>query len=111
MFSGFVIGGPLTLNVGRTNSKAMTLRTIDSSEMARQLLALGVQPGGVLVVHTAFSKVAPLEDGARSLIKALLTALGRTGTLVIPSMTDDDDHPFDLKETPCVGMGVVADTF
>jgi aminoglycoside N3'-acetyltransferase len=89
----------------------MTLRTIDSSEMARQLLALGVQPRGVLVVHTAFSKVAPVEDGPRSLIKAILTALGPTGTLVMPSMTDDDDHPLDLKETPCVGMGVVADTF
>ena len=29
----------------------------------------------------------------------------------MPSMSDDDDHPFDPKETSCVEMGVVADTF
>jgi aminoglycoside N3'-acetyltransferase len=26
-------------------------------------------------------------------------------------MTDDDDHPFNSTETPCLGMGIVADTF
>jgi aminoglycoside N3'-acetyltransferase len=29
----------------------------------------------------------------------------------MPSMSDDDDHPFDPRATPCLGMGVVADTF
>jgi len=70
-----------------------------------------VQPGGVLVVHTAFSKVAPVEGGPQGLIEALQAALGPAGTLVMPSMSDDDDHPFDPKTTPCLGMGVVADTF
>lgn len=89
----------------------MTFQTIDISELARQLLALGVQPGGVLVAHTAFSKVRPVENGPRGLIQALLAALGPTGTLVMPSMADDDDHCFDPKRTPCLTMGVVADTF
>jgi aminoglycoside 3-N-acetyltransferase len=86
-------------------------RTLDRDEMAEQLLALGVEPGGVLVVHTAFSKVAPIEGGPAGLIEALRIAVGPAGTLVMPSMSDDDEHPFDLKETPCMGMGVVADTF
>ena len=29
----------------------------------------------------------------------------------MPSMTEDDDHPFDPRQTPCTGMGVVAQTF
>ena len=76
-----------------------------------QLLALGVKPGGVLVVHTSFSKVAPVQDGPHGLIAALRNALGPAGTLVMPSMSDDDDYPFDPRTTPCVGMGVVAESF
>ena len=36
-----------------------------------QLHALGVQPGGVLLVHCAFSKVKPVEGGPAGLIAAL----------------------------------------
>jgi aminoglycoside 3-N-acetyltransferase len=76
-----------------------------------QLLRLGVRSGGVLLVHTAFSKVKPIEGGPHGLIAALLTAVGPQGTLVMPSMSDDDDHPFDVARTPCAAMGVVADSF
>ena len=81
------------------------------SAVARQLVELGVRPGHVLQVHTAFSRVGPIEGGPRGLIRALLETLGPDGTLVMPSMTDDDDHPFDPCTTPCLGMGVTADTF
>ena len=37
----------------------------------------------------------PVEDGPEGLIAALRSALGPEGTLVMPSMTADDDHPFD----------------
>jgi aminoglycoside N3'-acetyltransferase len=85
--------------------------TITLNELTERLLALGVKPGGVLLAHTAFSKVAPIENGPRGLIEALLAALGPHGTLAMPSMSDDDDHPFDPKKTACRGMGIVADTF
>jgi aminoglycoside 3-N-acetyltransferase len=85
--------------------------TTDPRELIRQLLELGVEPGGVLVVHTAFSRVAPVEGGPLGLIEAMQTALGTSGTLVMPSMGDDDDLPFDARETPCIGMGLVADSF
>ena len=29
----------------------------------------------------------------------------------MPSMTEDNDHPFDPKTTPCIGMGIVSDMF
>ena len=45
------------------------------------------------------------------MIEALGTAVGPGGTLVMPSMSDDDDHPFDRGKTRCSGMGVVANTF
>jgi aminoglycoside 3-N-acetyltransferase len=87
------------------------METISARRLTRQLLALGVPPGSTLLVHCAFSKVQPVEDGPLGLISALQDALGPDGTLVMPSMTDDDDHPFDPEKTPCLGMGIVADTF
>jgi len=84
---------------------------ITREELVGQLGALGVEPGGVVVVHTAFSKVAPVEGGPHGLIDALRAAVGARGTLVMPSMCDDDEHPFDPKSFACRSLGVVADTF
>jgi aminoglycoside N3'-acetyltransferase len=87
------------------------VNVIGKETLVRQLLKLGVIPGGVLLVHTSFSKVKPVEGGPEGLITALQTALGSAGTLVMPSMSYDDDHPFDKGRSPCPEMGIVADTF
>ena len=39
--------------------------------LLEQLRALGVKPGGVLAVHCAFSRVAPVDGGPEALIAAL----------------------------------------
>lgn len=87
------------------------MNTIPGEALVRQLLELGVTSGGILLVHTSFSSVKPIEGGPEGLIGALQTALGAEGTLVMPSMSYDDDHPFDKSLSPCPEMGVVADTF
>ncbi|NWG35636.1 MAG: AAC(3) family N-acetyltransferase [Chloroflexi bacterium] len=87
------------------------MNMIRTDTLIRQLLDLGIQPGGILLVHTAFSKVKPIEGGPPGLIAALRAALGTDGTLVMPSMSYDDDHPFDKTKSHCAEMGVVADTF
>src|SRR4029453_1943579 len=83
----------------------------NANALVRQLSALGVQPGGVLLVHAAFSSAAPVEGGPRGLIESLLATLGKDGTLVMPSMADDDDTPFDRTQSRCRALGIVADTF
>ena len=84
---------------------------ISVDAVADQLRALGVRSGGLLQVHTAFSRVGPVEGGPLGLIAALRAALGDRGTLVMPSMASDDDHVFDPRTSPCTGMGIVAETF
>jgi aminoglycoside N3'-acetyltransferase len=84
---------------------------VSKKELVAQLTHLGVQAGGVLLVHTAFSRVGPVEGGPEVLIAALRSALGPYGTLVMPSMSDDDERVFEPGKTPSAGMGVVADTF
>ncbi len=65
----------------------------------------------MLVVHTAFSSFGGRAGTPANLIAALRVAAGARGTLVMPSMSDDDEQPFDPQRTPCIGMGIVADTF
>jgi aminoglycoside 3-N-acetyltransferase len=76
-----------------------------------QLRALGLEEGALVVVHSAFRALRPVEGGVDGLIAALREVVGAGGTVVMPSMSDDDDHPFDAHVTPCAGMGAVADRF
>ena len=78
--------------------------------LVRQLGQLGVKPGDLLLVHTAFSAVGPVAGGPLGFIHALMQAVDPGGTLMMPSMADDDGL-FDARHTPCRSMGVVADTF
>lgn len=82
-----------------------------AQRIAEELVALGIGGDGVLVVHTAFSSFAGRAGAPTNLIDALRMAAGARGTVVMPSMSDDDDVPFDPLRTPCRGMGIVADTF
>jgi aminoglycoside 3-N-acetyltransferase len=85
---------------------------LSRAEVADQLRALGVQDGGVLLVHTSFRATRPVQGGPVGLIEALRDALGPDGTLVMPSWSGDDDDPFDPITTPAEpSLGVVADRF
>jgi aminoglycoside N3'-acetyltransferase len=85
---------------------------VSRAEGADQLRELGVENGGVLLVHTSFRATRPVERGPVGLIEALRDALGPSGTLVMPSWSGDGDAPFDPLTTPVPpSLGVVADTF
>lgn len=87
-------------------------RPFTRAEVTAQLHALGVGRGDVLLVHTSFRNVRPVEGGPLGLIDALRDAIGPGGTLVMPSWTGRDDEPFDPRTTPAApDLGVVADTF
>lgn len=85
---------------------------VSIADMVAQLHTLGVGDGDVLLVHTSFRAVRPVERGPAGLIEALVTAIGPEGTLVMPSWTGDDHEPFDPAETPAASdLGIVADIF
>lgn len=82
------------------------------AEVVTQLRSIGVAPGDVLLVHTSFRAVRPVDGGPAGLIEALREAIGPEGTLVMPSWTGDDDTVFDPAATPASSdLGVVADAF
>ncbi|MGN9809446.1 aminoglycoside N(3)-acetyltransferase [Micromonospora sp. BQ11] len=99
-----------------------------------ELRRLGLKPGDVVLVHCAMRAVGPVVGGAGTLATALRTAVGPTGTVVVPAqtpnnsvssaayraatagMTDDerrayeDQMPgFDPASTPSFGVGAFAE--
>ncbi|HZM60468.1 MAG TPA: AAC(3) family N-acetyltransferase, partial [Vicinamibacterales bacterium] len=85
---------------------------ISKQHLVEQLHRLGVRRGDVLLVHTSFRAVRPVEGGPAGLIAALQQAVADEGTLVMPSWTGSDEDVFDPTSTAASSdLGVVADTF
>ena len=88
------------------------MKEIRTREVVEQLRHVGVSPGVVLLVHTSFRAVRPVEGGPSGLIDAIRQAVGPEGTIVMPSWTPSDDEIFDSARTPASpDLGIVADTF
>lgn len=100
--------------------------------LAADLRALGVEPGDVLLVHTALSALGWVAGREQAVILALQDAVGPTGTLVVPTQTGSNSDPaewhapavpadwwdairdgmpaFDPARTPSDGMGWLPET-
>lgn len=86
--------------------------SVSRAKLVAQLRGLGVEEGDVLLVHTSYRAVRPVEGGPLGLIDGLLAVIGTSGTLVMPSWGGDADEIFDPFQTPAAAdLGIVADTF
>ncbi|ROR42661.1 aminoglycoside N(3)-acetyltransferase [Kitasatospora cineracea] len=64
--------------------------TVD--RLAGQLRDLGVREGGTLLVQSSLRAVGPVAGGAHGVVKALLSALGARGTLVVYTATPENSR-------------------
>jgi aminoglycoside 3-N-acetyltransferase len=87
----------------------MVQRTIiGGEEIFNQLKSLGVLDGQDLMVHSSLSKIGLVDNGAVAVVDALLRAVGKTGTLLMPAYpmkgtmleTMKEGSTFDLSRTP-----------
>lgn len=89
-----------------------------SQKITHDLLALGVQPGGILLVHSALRSLGPeisrANQGAERVIQSLLNVLGPTGTLIMPALSYEtvgrDNPRFNVRSTPTC-IGALQETF
>ncbi|MEJ5200161.1 MAG: AAC(3) family N-acetyltransferase [Anaerolineae bacterium] len=82
--------------------------------MADDLLALGVRPGGVLLVHASLRSLGALAGGAETAVAGLLAALGPEGTLLMPALSYQhvtaQQPVFDVRLTPS-NVGALPEYF
>lgn len=79
--------------------------------MVHQLRALGLEPGSVVLVHSSYRALRPVDGGPQGVIDAVMSAVGPMGTVVMPSWPGDDDRPFEPNAPSAPDLGVIADTF
>jgi aminoglycoside 3-N-acetyltransferase len=73
---------------------------ITRERLAADLGRLGVRPGGVVLVHSSLSALGWVCGGAETVVQALLDALGRDGTLVVPTHTTGNSEPSAWQHPP-----------
>ena len=71
---------------------------ITMSRLVRDLTALGVRPGGVLMLHASVRAVGWVVGGPDVILHALREVLGPEGTLMM--MVGWEDNPYDLDSWP-----------
>ncbi len=81
------------------------------AQVTRQLQDLGIEEGDVLLLHTSFRSVRPVEGGPIGFIEAVSDALGPEGTLVMPSWSNSEDLFDPGRSEVAADLGIVPPLF
>ncbi len=101
--------------------------------LLNDLALLKIDKGDGIFVHASMKAVGPVVGGPRTIVEALLEAVGETGLLGMPGFSEDAYFPadidrsrltpeqinqveaavpgFDVIKSPTTDMGVIAETF
>ena len=80
----------------------------DYAKIKEDLTALGLQKGDAVLLHSSFKSMGTVEGGIQTFVEAMLSVLGDTGTLIVPTLTfeevSDTNRVFDYcNSRSCVG--------
>ncbi|QNE78596.1 aminoglycoside N(3)-acetyltransferase [Streptomyces finlayi] len=81
---------------------------LSGERAAAQLRELGVPLGGTLLVHASMRSVGAVDGGVRTMVAALLRALGPDGTLVVPAFTPENSDTSPAFRRSVHGLGEEA---
>lgn len=99
---------------------------VSKEELKKELVALGVEKGMILEVHTSLSSFGMLEGGATTVIDTLKELVTEDGSIFMPALRlskelplTDEDKKMGLtvkikileRDADRTAMGIVADTF
>lgn len=70
------------------------------ASLRRDLVKVGVEDGMVVVVHSSLSSLGWVSGGAQAVVLALQSAIGPTGTLVVPTHSTHLSEPSAWRNPP-----------
>lgn len=86
-------------------------------QIVSDLKNLGLNQGDVVMVHSSYSAIGKSDKGPTEVIDALLTVIGKSGTLLMPGFKGGQQYsqaienkPFEIKETPSE-LGIISELF
>jgi len=63
---------------------------VTRQDIATAVRSLGIIPGDILLVHSSFKSLGPVDGGAAAVIGGLEDTIGKEGTLVMPTLCQGD---------------------
>ena len=81
----------------------------DFEIIKNDLSGIGIKKGDDILLHSSFRSLGEVEGGIKTLIEALLSSVGDSGTVLFPALSwknvnAENGYVFDVKNTPsCVG--------
>ena len=97
---------------GQAEYSRMSQKPLTLEVLVKDFHRLGVPRGGLLMVHSSLRSIGHVNGGAPTVVDALLEVLGPTGTLVVPTFTDeaarDPSFVFDPLSTPSL-VGAISE--
>jgi aminoglycoside N3'-acetyltransferase len=81
---------------------------ISRRELVADLRHLGIEPGMDLMVHSSLSAIGRVAGGAETVVDALLQAIGKRGTLMVPSFNHRAAQVYNPLATPTTN-GAIPD--
>jgi len=81
---------------------------VTKKQLTADLRKLGVKEGMDLMVHSSLSKIGQVAGGADTVVDALLAAIGRSGTLMMPSFNHGGARVYNPMTTPTTN-GAIPD--
>ncbi len=69
----------------RAEELRATRRIVTKAELRDGLDSLGIHPGDAVMLHSSLKSIGFVDGGPRTVLEALIEAVGPTGTLVVPT--------------------------
>lgn len=87
----------------------------DAKDVVKVMREMGMKPGSVVCIHSAYSMLFNYTGSAEELISSILKEIGEEGTLVMPAfpkyeLANKKGYIFDREKDP-TGAGFLAEVF